>query len=603
MWKISNYSLNYSREFAAGRMDLGDFLALSRQLGVDGVSLHVTNLPETGRAYLRRLRRDLLENGLSLAMFTVTTDFGRAPDVDVELAKAREAVAVASFLGAPLLRVFAGSPPQEGEREAAFARAVEGVRSACNEAGEHGIPVGLQNHNHGALCRTGEEIVRFLKEVNHPNLTFVLDTGQFAGSPGASAGTAGALADADYLESIRMTAPLARHVRVKFYEPRADGSDAALDYGKILDMLRGVHYAGFLDIVYEGSRVGEDESVRSALPRVVAFLQAQAGRGVPMAAQPAEGPPADRGAERYGALANDRYFAQGEVAGVADAAFLEGPACDRAGRVFFTNIPAERIMLWDPAAAKLSVFREPSKGANGLAFDRQGRLLACEGEAGRITRTDLATGKIEVVADKFEGGPLGGVNDLALDRRGRIYFTSRFGTDLKPGQVNAVYRLDPDGTLARILATPAIDMPNGIVTSPDDKVLYLIDADPRANFARRIRAYALRDDGTLADERTLIDFYPGRSGDGMAIDAQGNLYVAAGLHRRRGTSETLDTRPGIHVVSPQGKIVGFLPTPEDTITNCAFGGADLKTLYITCGKKLLSVATRIPGKADYLPEK
>jgi len=296
-------------------------------------------------------------------------------------------------------------------------------------------------------------------------------------------------------------------------------------------------------------------------------------------------------------------FAQTEIQPETDVAFLEGPACDRAGNVFFTNIPVERIMKWDVATRQMIVFREKSNKANGLAFDREGKLLACEGGVGRITRTDMKSGEIEVLADNYKGMPLGGVNDLALDAKGRIYFTSRFGTDLKAGQVNAVYGLDPDGSLERLVATPDVDMPNGIVTSPDDKTLYLIDADPRADHARKIRAYDLSEDGTLSKERTLIDFYPGRSGDGMAIDAKGNLYVAAGLHRPRGTSETLDTKPGIHVVSPEGKRMAYIETPEDTITNCTFGGEDLKTLYVACGKKLLSIRTKVPGKSTYRPQK
>lgn len=296
-------------------------------------------------------------------------------------------------------------------------------------------------------------------------------------------------------------------------------------------------------------------------------------------------------------------FTDNEVKVETDVAFLEGPACDRAGNVYFTNIPAERIMKWDPKKQEMSVFRENSRRTNGLAFDSQGRLLGCESELGRITRTDMNSGEIEVLADACEGKPLGGVNDITLDRKGRIYFTSRFGTNLKPGEVNGVYRIDPDGSVHRLLATPQVDMPNGIVTSPDDSVLYVIDADPRADHARKIRAFELKDDGGLGEESTLIDFYPGRSGDGMAIDARGNLYVAAGLHRTRGTSETLDTRPGVHIISPEGKRIGYIETPEDTITNCTFGGEDLKTLYITCGKRLLSVGTRIPGKPAYRPQK
>jgi gluconolactonase len=148
----------------------------------------------------------------------------------------------------------------------------------------------------------------------------------------------------------------------------------------------------------------------------------------------------------------------------------------------------------------------------------------------------MASGKITVLADRHQGKPLGAPNDLDIDARGRVYFTSRLANrDPKTGNVNAVYRIDPDGALTRILALPAIDMPNGIVTSPDDTLLYLIDADGQENRARRIRVYDLKPDGTVTNERLLYDFYPGRSGDGMAVDAEGNLYVAAGLHRRRGT--------------------------------------------------------------------
>ena len=103
--------------------------------------------------------------------------------------------------------------------------------------------------------------------------------------------------------------------------------------------------------------------------------------------------------------------------------------------------------------------------------------------------------------------------------------------------------------------------------------------------------------------RVLFDFYPGRGGDGMRIDAEGNLIVAAGLHKRRGTSETLLTRPGIHVISPRGKLLAFVETPEDTLTNCAFGGDDLRTLYVTCGKNLLSIRMQISGMASYRPAK
>jgi gluconolactonase len=95
--------------------------------------------------------------------------------------------------------------------------------------------------------------------------------------------------------------------------------------------------------------------------------------------------------------------------------------------------------------------------------------------------------------------------------------------------------------------------------------------------------------------RVHYNFYPGRSGDGMSIDVDGNLYVSAGLHALRGTSETLDTRPGVHVISPAGQLLHFIPIPEDLVTNNAFGGPDMKTLYVTAGERLYRVPVDVAG--------
>ena len=91
------------------------------------------------------------------------------------------------------------------------------------------------------------------------------------------------------------------------------------------------------------------------------------------------------------------------------------------------------------------------------------------------------------------------------------------------------------------------------------------------------------------------DFAPGRSADGLAIDEEGNVYAAAGLNRPRGTGETLDTKAGIHVFAPDGSPIAFHPIHEDTVTNCAFGGDDMKTLYVTAGKTLFAIRTAIAG--------
>ena len=286
-----------------------------------------------------------------------------------------------------------------------------------------------------------------------------------------------------------------------------------------------------------------------------------------------------------------------EVEIAAQLSFTEGPTVDREGNVYFTDIINSRIMKLDAKGA-MSVYREKSNLANGLLVDAQNRLIACEGAAfaragssqkgiPRVTRTDLATGRMEVLATEYRGQPLVGPNDVTMDGKGRLYFTDNAGA--------AVYRIDTSGDVTRILARPEVQNPNGIAISPDDRILYLIEANGAKDGARRIRAWDLRADGSVANPRVHFNFYPGRSADGMSIDTQGNLYASAGLNQTRGTSETLDTKCGVHVISPAGKLIRFIPIPEDLITNNAFGGADMKTLYITAGKTLYTVRTEIAG--------
>ena len=307
----------------------------------------------------------------------------------------------------------------------------------------------------------------------------------------------------------------------------------------------------------------------------------------------------------YDKLKSDKYLGQFEVVTriYDEEVFTEGPAVDREGNVYFTNIRVSKILKWDPPNKSLSVFRTGSNSANGLRFNMKGDLLVCEGQPARLTRTNMKTGTISILADQFKGKALQSLNDLDFDSGGRIYFSSRASNpDPQRDNKRSVYRLDPDGSIHQLLTEPQVHMPNGMVLSPDEKILYLIEAHPDENHNRNILAFDLHEDGSISNQRVLYNFYPGRSGDGMCIDIKGNLYVAAGLHARRGSSETLATRPGIHVISPEGKLLAFRETPEDTITNCTFGGEDLKTLFVTCGSYLLSIRTKIPGKKSYKPD-
>jgi len=270
---------------------------------------------------------------------------------------------------------------------------------------------------------------------------------------------------------------------------------------------------------------------------------------------------------------------------------------DRDGNVYFTEMVSQRIMRLSSEGV-LSTYREHSNAANGLLIDSQGRLIACEGAESRrtgvlvrgkpqVTRTDLGTGRIEILADGYQGTPLSGPNDVTIDGKGRLYFTDLAGA--------AVYRIDAPGKLARILAAPDVQRPNGIQISPDDGKLYLIEANQAQGGARMIRSYDLQPDGTVRNMRVHYNFSPGRSADGMSIDTQGNLYASAGLNQLRGTSETLDTKAGVYVISPAGKLLKFIPIPEDLITNNAFGGPDMKTLYVTAGRTLYKVRMEIAG--------
>jgi gluconolactonase len=276
--------------------------------------------------------------------------------------------------------------------------------------------------------------------------------------------------------------------------------------------------------------------------------------------------------------------------------------------MYFTDVTNNRILRLNPETRRHEVFRADSNRANGLLFDEQGRLIACEGsdtehDNPRVTRTDLKTGNVEAIATQFEGKSFNAPNDVTMDSKGRLYFT-----DPAPDAVSqsparprnaigtpGVYRIDPNGTITRLLAPPDTEWPNGLVISPDDRTLYLIEAHKVEGGTRAIRAFDLSPDGTLSNARIHYNFYPGRSADGMAIDVDGNLYAAAGLHRRRGTHETLDTKCGVHVISPEGKLLRMIPVPEDTITNTAFGGPDRKTLYITAGKTLFRIPNEVAG--------
>lgn len=272
--------------------------------------------------------------------------------------------------------------------------------------------------------------------------------------------------------------------------------------------------------------------------------------------------------------------------------FTEGPAYGPDHAIYFTDI-GNRIMRFDPKTKKTTEFRNPSGRANGLDFDPKGRLVACEGaNTGgnrRITLTEK-NGKIRVLASKYDGKRFNSPNDLTIDLKGRVYFTDpRYvGDEKRELDLESVYRIDPDGTVTRILKD--VQKPNGIILSPDMKTMYLADNNPKGN--RHLLKLPLKADGSVGKKKILHDFGEGRGIDGMAIDVKGNVYATAGKGKKA----------GVYVFDPNGKLVTVIPTPEDP-SNCVFGGEDRKTLYVTAGTSLYRIQTKIAGFAGYWPEK
>jgi gluconolactonase len=292
----------------------------------------------------------------------------------------------------------------------------------------------------------------------------------------------------------------------------------------------------------------------------------------------------------------------------------EGVAAAPDGSMYFSEIPVGEdrgmIMRFDPKRKTTSVFASDSHKSNGLIFDAEGFLIACEGADGGgrcVSRWDVKTGRREVIADRYMGRRFNACNDLCLDVKGRIYFTDPryLGSEPRELEHQAVYRIDTSGKVVEL--TRDVEKPNGVAISPDQKTLYVADhnngtdrIDPGAPKpklgAMKVYAFSLGPDGLVHGPRhTMLDFGDEEGVDGMTVDTEGLIYLAC----RR------PSRPGVLVIDPSGKEVGFIRTgepqpgarePVGNPSNVDFGAGDEgNVLYITVDQSLYMIRLNATG--------
>ena len=260
--------------------------------------------------------------------------------------------------------------------------------------------------------------------------------------------------------------------------------------------------------------------------------------------------------------------------------FTEGPAADAEGNVFFTDQPNNRIYRWS-VDGELSVFHENPGRANGLYFDKDGNLLACADLNNELWQIDMQ-GRVTVLVKDYKGKKLNGPNDLWIERKGGIYFTDPFysrsywnrGPMEQDGQ--HVYYLTPDRS-ELIRVTTDLVQPNGIIGTPDGKLLYIADIGAGKTYVYRINA-----DGRLSHKTLFCSM----DSDGMTIDSEGNVYL---------------TGAGVTVFDPSGKEIEHIAVPAGWTANVTFGGKDRQTLFITAQNSLYGLRMRVKG-ASIIPD-
>ena len=270
--------------------------------------------------------------------------------------------------------------------------------------------------------------------------------------------------------------------------------------------------------------------------------------------------------------------------------FTEGPVWHPDGYLLFSDIFASTIYRWTPDGSA-EPYIKPSQESNGLTFDRQGRLVACQHAARQVGRMN-AGGQLETVADRYEGKRLNSPNDLVVHSDGSIYFTDppfAVSPDLVELDFIGVFRIAPDGSMT--VLTSDFLRPNGLAFSPNESLLYIADS-----YRRHVRAFDVGPDGTLSNSHIFIDMNveTPRNPDGIKVDVDGNVYIAGA--------------DGLWVVDPNGGHLGTIPYPEqpgpddpfpNAGGNLAFGGPNNQTIYIAFRTSIYTIHCNVPGVRVY----
>ena len=263
-----------------------------------------------------------------------------------------------------------------------------------------------------------------------------------------------------------------------------------------------------------------------------------------------------------------------------DFKFVEGPAHDAHGNVYFSDIPNERVHKID-LDGKLTTVREKTNKANGLMLNAKGEIVACEGGAGAVVAYSADGKDRRVIADKYDGKPFNSPNDLVLDKAGGVYFTDPFfgKADTKlPQDKMGVYYADAAGKVTRLIDD--LPKPNGVILSPDEKTLYVVPSGQK-----QMMTYPVESPGKLGKGKVLCELAQAKQGgngggDGLTVDVKGNLYITSGM--------------GLQVFDAVGKPLGAITFPEGP-ANVTFGGKDMKTLFVTARTSVYTCPMEIAG--------